>query len=408
MGAGGLFIIGGGPAGAAMATALARRGLSPVVLEAQAGPRLKVGECLPPGANAVLAALGLEGRMAGAGHLPAHGNRFVWGSDAPAEHDFIYGTRGAGWRLDRRRFEEGLARASVEAGAEWRYGCRLVGCSRGARGGWRLEVETPRGAETYEADFVADATGRAARLSRMLGARRVLYDRLVGVAAYFETRAGEVAPEGENASAGEGESAGREDEDSFTLVEAVASGWWYSARLPGGKLVAAYMTDGDLLERDAARTPEGWLALLGAAKLTARRVAEAGGARPTRPRVLAADTSRLTCVAGEGWLAAGDAAVAFDPLSSHGITMALGGGLHAADAAIHYLGGRRDALGEYASLLDGAFARYLLMRRERYLAERRWPRETFWRRRHEPGAGGGARASRPRPKEGTAPAAVPV
>ena len=377
-----VFIVGGGPGGAAAALALARRGLPPVVLETQAGPRSKVGECLPPSANPLLAALGLAGGLSRAGHLPSHGNRFVWGSDAPAERDFIYETRGAGWRLDRRRFEEGLADAAVEAGADWRYGCRLVGCARGAGGGWRLEVQTPRGAETYEADFVVDASGRAARVARMLGARRVVYDRLVGVAAYFET------------DAGEGASARGEDEDSFTLVEAVASGWWYSARLPGGKLVAAYMTDGDLLERSAARTTGGWLALLGAAEQTARRVAEAGGSCPAAPRVLPADTSRLTCVAGEGWLAVGDAAAAHDPLSSHGITMALGGGLHAADAVSEYLGGRRDALRVYAVLLDGAFARYLLMRHERYLAERRWPSEPFWRRRHAPGAGGAGRAVR--------------
>jgi flavin-dependent dehydrogenase len=372
MSAPGVFIIGGGPAGAAVALALARRGLSPVVLEAQTGPRLKVGECLPPSANPLLDAFGLTDGMRGAGHLLSHGNRFVWGSGTPAERDFICGTRGAGWRLDRRRFEEGLAAAAVEAGADWRYGQRLAACPRAAGGGWRLEVETPQGAATYEADFVVDASGRSARLARGLGARRVLYDRLVGVAAYFETRAGE-------------------NGDSFTLVEAVASGWWYSARLPGGKLVVVYMTDGDLLEGPAARTAEGWLALLGAAEQTARRVAEAGGSAPTLPRVVPADTSRLTSVAGEGWLAAGDAAVAYDPLASHGITMALGGGFHAAEAVFEYLGGRRDAPRRYAALIDRAFAQYLLMRYEHYRAERRWPQEPFWRRRHAPGEAGGAR-----------------
>ena len=357
-----MVIVGGGPAGAAVARTLARAGLSPVLLESQDGPRTKVGECLPPSANLLLGRLGLVKLLSRAG-LPSHGNRFLWGAPAAAERDFIFGTNGTGWQLDRRKFEEELAGAAVEAGAQWLYGHRLVGCSR-AGGGWKLDITTRRGVETSYTDFIIDASGRAARLARLLGARRVRYDRLIGVAAYFHSQG---------------------DSDSFTLVEAVASGWWYSARLPGGNLIAAYMTDSDLVDHAAARRADGWRALLEAAEHTARRVADGGGDRPTVPRVLAAHTARLSAVAGEGWLAVGDSAVAHDPLASYGISAALGGGFYAATAIVDYLGGRRDALHAYAQLIDQAFAQYLVLHHDRYLAEQRWPNETFWRRRHAPG-----------------------
>jgi flavin-dependent dehydrogenase len=136
------------------------------------------------------------------------------------------------------------------------------------------------------------------------------------------------------------------------------------------------MTDGDLLDRR--------LALLNEAKHTFHRAAKYGGAPPTPPRILAAHTVRLTTVAGNGWLAVGDSAVAFDPLASHGISMAMGSGFHAASTIVDYLNGRHDALRAYEQLIDRAFAHYLLMHHDAYLREQRWSHESFWRRRHAP------------------------
>src|SRR5947209_5393150 len=97
-----VVVAGGGPAGAAAATALARGGTSVVVLEANPVPGAKVGECLPPGANRLLAELGVADRFLRDGHLPSHGNRSVWGSPVPTERDFLFGTDGTGWHIDRR------------------------------------------------------------------------------------------------------------------------------------------------------------------------------------------------------------------------------------------------------------------------------------------------------------------
>lgn len=360
-----VIVVGGGPAGAVAATVLARRGLSAITLEADCEPNSKVGECLPPNVNPLLDYLGIKDKLSDY-HLPSYGNRAVWGSDIPFERDFIYEPHGTGWHLDRRKFEETLSATAIEAGADWRYGWRLMNCSKQKRG-WRLKVKKQSGEAELEADFVVDATGRSARFAKAIGLRRVRYDRLIGIASVLKSQ--KTAPV----------------KDSFTLVEAVESGWWYSSLLPAGELMVIYMTDSDLLaEHQTLRHGEGWLSQLEKSNSTLSRVRDGEYVAASEPHIHAASSERTSRIAGERWLAVGDAAASYDPLSSYGINAAMGAGFHAASAIADFIAGRDDALQSYARMMDRAYAQYLMMNYGYYGMERRWTGKQFWQRRHNP------------------------
>ena len=171
-----------------------------------------------------------------------------------------------------------------------------------------------------------------------------------------------------------------------TVVEAVPGGWWYSLGLPNRQLAVAFMTDADLLG-ETLRRPWQFASLpLADAPTTAARLRATDCSLPwPPPRIRPAHVGRLASVAGPDWLAVGEAAVCFDPLSSYGIEAALGTGFYAGAAISEHLGGRRDALSGYAELIDHTFAQYLLACHDRYSIERRWPSSPFWRRRHRLG-----------------------
>lgn len=242
-----------------------------------------------------------------------------------------------------------LAEAAREAGAVFHHPARPVHY-RATEAGWEVDVQDQHQRARHSAKVLVDATGRAASTARHMGARRIVFDRLIGIARFY----GVAQTEG--------------TADSFTLLEAVPQGWWYSAFLPRNRLVVISFTDPEL-RRKVKPAPH-----------TAARVAKCGPA--SEPIVCAAHSSRLDRAAGDGWLAVGDAASAWDPLSSQGIAKALESGVAAADTIVEYLSGDTAAMARYANGTQANFERYLNIYRDYYRREMRWPEAVFWRRRH--------------------------
>jgi flavin-dependent dehydrogenase len=353
-------VIGGGPSGAAVALTLARYTKHKVLLiESSQYETPRVGETVSAGIVPLLSYLGAESVLTHEVTMPAFGTAGAWGSDQVLERDFIYTGRGQGLHLDRRRFDQHLAACLETFDGMIRTGVQVREIQRQGDG-WIILLDGPGGPEQLSVRIIVDATGRQARIARRLGAERAITDRLVGLVLHLEL------PEGPAVRT--------------TLVEAVPEGWWYTAPVPHGQAVIALMTDADLLRGLGMVDAVTFLARMSTTRHVAGRLA---GARPVgEPRAFPAESHVLSQPCGAGWVATGDASCAFDPLASLGIGYALTSGIQAARIADGWLRGDDSLALAYPNDIARHVATHGARSRETYAAERRWPSEPFWLRRH--------------------------
>lgn len=360
-----VVIVGGGPAGCATALTLAACGVGDVaVIDMRRQPGPRIGEALPPAGQAALQRLGLWHDFLAQDHLPSAGSCASWGRPDLGYNDFLLDMEGRGWHLNRADFDRMLSAAVTARGGTVARGLRLRDAQRRDDGGYLLSFDGEEGGPTrVDADFLVDATGIAASAARRLGVARNQVDCLAVVCAVFDLAEPEVVP-------------------SQALLEACEYGWWYAAKLPYGRLIAALAVEPS--ERHRFGKISEFFAALRATRHAVRwldrcKAALIGG---PAPETALAPSAILSRVVGDRWLAVGDAASAYDPIASQGIVKALRDGEAAGSAIAAFIAGAGDTpLLAYQDRVFARFTEYLRLHQHLYGLEQRWPRSPFWRNR---------------------------
>ena len=357
-----MLVLGGGPAGLAIAIGLCQAAsLSVLVVEQGKAPMERYGETLPPDILLLLERLGLVSEFRRAGHLPCPGSVSIWGRAKPGHNDFILNPMGPAWHLSRRRFEAMLEGRALGVGAIVARQTRFLGAQRAGDAGYQVRLGQPEQGEiSVFARWVIDAAGSPARFARRQGAGLVILDRMVAVARFARRVSGTLT--------------------SQTLLEATAEGWWYGARLPDDRLVTLLMTEPEDAHVAVSDDHRGWHSQLSRTQLLAPRLA--GCALETEAfRSFPVVPAFLDTVQGEGWLAIGDAASSYDPIAAQGIYKALGDAADATRTVLAGLGHGPPPGWRYGERMEERRRDDLIRCADLYDLEERWGDSNFWRRR---------------------------
>ena len=306
-----VIVLGGGPAGSTVATLLADKGFDVIVLDKDHFPRFHIGESLLPATVKIFDRLGVHEQIREAFILKP-GGKWLYGdkevpgdfskSDSRAsfkEHPFSY-------LVERSGFDKILIDRSVAAGADVRFGtevCKVL-TDNGRVAGVRCRTE--QGQEyDLRGRIVIDASGLRSVIPSMLNLRKLTQPHRMGIYAQYEAM-----PTRDDVKAG------------WFIGQMLYDGWTWLLRLPQDRFSVGVVLTVDRFRKSG----------LSPTDLLERLVGE----NPLLNEGMTADRRRISDVmvtgnmgnsseslAGDGWVAIGDAAYFIDPCYSSGVHLAM-------------------------------------------------------------------------------------
>ncbi|WP_299435000.1 tryptophan 7-halogenase [uncultured Aquimarina sp.] len=366
-----VVIIGAGVAGCATAIALKNEVPHLKIAIIERTPRMstedstlyRIGETLPPQASQQLQRLGIWKSFLNCNFITAYGTSAAWGSSELYHNEYMYSPYGYGWHLDRIVFDQFMIKEAQIREVDFHFETSIISSEKKSKH-WFLQTNAKKHQIAITSNFVIDATGKKAAFSSLQNSNKIREDQMVGIYRFYNTK------DLHNDTTGIG---------NGTCVETDHNGWWYSATLPNETVVIGYMTDADIANQLQLRQKKAFNNLLYNTKYTNNRVKDA--IYLSQPKVVAAHTQYLSSATGNSWLAVGDAASSYDPISSLGIFKSLAMSQFAAYATLDDLKGDQSGLQKYQQIVARDYLGYQKKRQEYYAQEDRYTSSLFWKRR---------------------------
>lgn len=351
-----VIIAGAGPAGLAASLTLTANKISHCIFEAHKSAKPKPGDALPPNAKPLLKQLGILDLLKNDLHIPYYGSKSIWGNDTIHQEEFIANIYGHGYLLDRLLFEQQLIEQVKHNNTPFYQGYKIKQVKE--NNGMEVLIQGNVDNIQLQAPYVIDATGRKASIARHLGVQKIDMDKQLTFSFWHQLE----------------QSIPRQ-----IWIEATQNGWWYLSPSQGKKVNCMFFTLKELTPHNNDTTSFLYHELDQTQQI--KSIIKPNSQELLNYKIMPSGTSYLEKPYGDKWLAIGDAAFSFDPISSYGISSALATGYYGANAISSALSDEQDAFISYHYVLANGAQSYIKKLAHQYSLENRWSDSFYWKNR---------------------------